>query len=93
MQTSPEAKKRICAMFDSFCKTVIQNFSRNLKRAAANQSKYFSTENLLVQYLLDFLTCEDNRPSKQYMAYLNARLIARPIAPWLTDLVKHSHKT
>lgn len=22
------------------------------------------------------------------MAYLNARLIARPIAPWLTDLVK-----
>ena len=71
MQTSLEIEKRICAMFDSFCKTVIRNFSRNLKRAAANQSKHFSTGNLSVQYLLDSLTCEDNRPSEQYILYLD----------------------
>ncbi|MCM1363220.1 MAG: hypothetical protein NC235_15235 [Clostridiales bacterium] len=43
MEISPEKEKQICEMFDSFCKTVIRNCSRNLKRAAANQRKHFST--------------------------------------------------
>lgn len=59
MQTSPETEKRICAMFDSFCKKVIRNYSRNLKRAAANQRKHFSTGSMSVQYLLNSLTIED----------------------------------
>lgn len=42
MQLFPEKKKRICEMFDSFCKMVIWNYTRNLKRAEANQRKYYS---------------------------------------------------
>ena len=69
MHTSPETEKRICAMFDSFCKKVIRNYSRNLKRAAANQKKYFSTGSISVQYLLNSLVIEDKRPSEQYVIY------------------------
>ncbi len=70
MQTSPETEKRICAMFDSFCKKVIRNCSRNLKRAAANQRKHYSTGSILVQYLLNSLVIEDKHPSEQYMIYV-----------------------
>lgn len=70
MHTSPETEKRICAMFDSFCKKVIRNCSRNLKRAAANQRKHYSTGSISVQYLLNSLTIEDKYPSKQYMIYV-----------------------
>ncbi len=34
MEISHEKEKQICEMFDSFCKTVIPNCSRNLKRDA-----------------------------------------------------------
>ncbi len=67
MEISPEKEKQICEMFDSFCKTVIRNYSRNLKRAAANQRKHFSTGSISVQQLLNSLTIEDERPSEQYM--------------------------
>lgn len=70
MQTSPEIEKRICAMFDSVCKIVIRNFSRNLKRAAANQRKHFSTGSISVQQLLNSLTIEDEHPSDQYVIYV-----------------------
>ena len=70
MQASPEIEKRICAMFDSVCKIVIRNFSRNLKRAAANQRKHFSTGSISVQQLLNSLTIEDEPPSDQYVIYV-----------------------
>ena len=70
MQTSPEIEKRICAIFDSVCKIVIRNFSRNLKRAAANQRKHFSTGSISVQQLLNSLTIEDEHPSDQYVIYV-----------------------
>ena len=31
--TSPSDEKRICAMFDSFCKKVSRNYLRDLERA------------------------------------------------------------
>lgn len=70
MEISPEKEKQICEMFDSFCKTVIRNCSRNLKRAAANQRKHFSTGSISVQQLLSSLTIEDERPSDQYVIYV-----------------------
>ena len=33
-------EKRIVAMFDSFCKTVVRNCSRNLKRTKQNADKH-----------------------------------------------------
>lgn len=63
MDISPEKEKQICRMFDSFCKKVIRNYSRNLKRAAANQRKHFSTGSISVQQLLNSLTIEDEFPS------------------------------
>ena len=33
-------EKRIVAMFDSFCKTVVRNCSRNLKRTKRNADKH-----------------------------------------------------
>ena len=42
MSAPSKDEKRLIAMFDSFCKTVVRNFSRNLKRAKENQKKYFS---------------------------------------------------
>lgn len=60
-------EKRIIAMFDSFSKTVIRNFSRNLERADKNRDKHFSEEP--VDYLLDLLSHEDRYPSDDFVLY------------------------
>lgn len=60
-------EKRIIAMFDSFSKTVIRNFSRNLERADENRDKHFSEEP--VDYLLDLLSHEDRYPSDDFVLY------------------------
>lgn len=70
MEISTEKEKKICGMFDSFCKKVIRNYSRNLKRAAASQRKKFSTGSISVQQLLNSLIIEDERPSDQYVIYV-----------------------
>lgn len=70
MELSPEKEKRICEMFDSFCKMVIRNCSRNLKRAEANQRKYYGVGNMSVQYILSSMTIDDERPSEQYVIYV-----------------------
>lgn len=54
-------------MFDSFSKTVIRNFSRNLERADENRDKHFSEEP--VDYLLDLLSHEDRYPSDDFVFY------------------------
>ena len=44
MKSPSEHEKRIIAMVDSFTKTVVRNFSRNLKRTKANAEKHYSGE-------------------------------------------------
>lgn len=46
-------EKRIIAMFDSFCKTVVRNCSRNLKRTKRNADKHSIGEP--VEFLLELL--------------------------------------
>ena len=69
MSTPSEKENRLCAMFDSFCKTVARNFSRNLKRAAENRKKYDGTGAEPVQYLLDLLGHENTHPSDHLVLY------------------------
>ena len=70
MDISPEKERQICKMFDSFCKMVIRNCSRNLKRATANQRKYYGVGNMSVQYILNSMTIDDERPSEQNVIYV-----------------------
>lgn len=51
---SPSREKRICAMVDSYIKTVSRNYVRNLDRAEANRDKHFADEP--VEYILEMLT-------------------------------------
>ena len=64
---SPSDEKRIVAMADSFAKTVIRNFSRNLKRAKANREKYFFDEP--ADYLPELLSRDDRYPSDHFVLY------------------------
>ncbi len=65
---SPSNEDRICAMFDSFCKTVSRNFVRNLDRAEGNRDKHFSDEP--VDYLLETLGRRDEYPSESFVLYV-----------------------
>ena len=51
---SPSNEDRICAMFDSFSKTVSRNFVRNLEPA---------------DYILELLGHEDKYPSESFVLY------------------------
>ena len=42
--TSPSDEKRICAMFDSFCKKVSRNYLRDLERAEERRDSHYSDE-------------------------------------------------
>lgn len=42
--TSPSDEKRICAMFDSFCKKVSRNYLRDLERAEERRDTYYLEE-------------------------------------------------
>ena len=63
---SPSNEDRICAMFDSFCKTVSRNFVRNLDRAGNNRDKHFADEP--VDYLLETLGRRDEIPFRVFRA-------------------------
>lgn len=65
---SPSNEDRICAMFDSFCKTVSRNFVRNLDRAEGNRDKHFADEP--VDYLLETLGRRDKYPSESFVLYV-----------------------
>lgn len=65
MRTPSDRDESICAMFDSFCVTVIRNYSRNLKRAAENRKKYDATGDEAVEYLIELLTHEDVYEAEQ----------------------------
>lgn len=64
---SPSYEKRICAMFDSFCKTVSRNYVRNLDRAGKNRDRHYADEP--VEYLLETLGREDSYPSDAFVLY------------------------
>ena len=64
---SPSYEKRICAMFDSFTKTVSRNYVRNLDRAEANRDKHYADEP--AEYILELLGRKDNYPSDSFVLY------------------------
>lgn len=65
---SPSNEDRICAMFDSFCKTVSRNFVRNLDRTVGNRDTHFSDEP--VDYLLETFGRRDEYPSESFVLYV-----------------------
>lgn len=64
---SPSREKRICAMVDSYIKTVSRNYVRNLDRAEANRDKHFADEP--VEYILEMLGRKDNYSSDTFVLY------------------------
>lgn len=65
MSAPPDKESRLCAMFDSYCKTVIRNASKNLKGARANQAKHRTVDNDQIQYLFDTQDHTYTYPSDQ----------------------------
>lgn len=59
MLTPPSRAERLCAMFDSYCKTVLRNASRNIKRTQANCKKHMVMAGEQIQYLFDQQGDED----------------------------------
>lgn len=55
--------ERVCAMFDSYCKAVIRNASKNLKRDFASRKKHEAVE--LGEEQLSLYGCADTYPSEQ----------------------------
>ena len=68
MKSPSDYKKRIVAMVDSFTKTVVRNFSRNLKRAKDNSEKHYSDEP--VDYFLETLSHDDRYPSDHFVGQI-----------------------
>lgn len=66
---SPSREKRICAMVDSYIKTVSRNYVRNLDRAEANRDKHFADEP--VEYILEMLGRKDNYSSDTFVLYVD----------------------
>lgn len=64
MRSPSDKENSLCAMFDSFCVTVIRNCSRNLKRAAKNRKKHDGTGEESVEYLVELLSYEDVHKSE-----------------------------
>ena len=87
---SPSNEDRICAMFDSFCKTVSRNFVRNLDRAEGNRDKHFADEP--VDYLLETLGRRDEYPSESFVLYVGGYSGAVESATFYTALVSLPEK-
>lgn len=66
---SPSYKDRICAMFDSFSKTVSRNYYRDLLRAEKRRNKRHQEES--VEYLLELLDHRDAYPSDFFVLYVD----------------------
>lgn len=68
---SPSYEQRICAMFDSFSKTVSRNFVRNLDRAEKNRKKHYDDEP--IDYILELWGKEDSYPSDRFVFYVDSQ--------------------
>lgn len=64
---SPSHEERICAMFDSFAKTVSRNYVIDLQRAEKSRDKHFAEEP--ADYILELLGHEDKYPSESFVLY------------------------
>lgn len=62
--SAPSRAERACAMFDSFCKSVIRNASRNLKRDFAYRRKREITG--AEETWLDAKECSDTYPCEDF---------------------------
>ena len=88
MSAPSEKEKRLCGMFDSFCKTVAQGYQGRVQYLLP-----ICLTDMEVPDLAMTLTIMDgyylgNTCLTLEMAYLNARLLSRPVAHWLTDIVE-----
>ena len=61
--------ERLCAMFDSYCKTVLRNESRDIKRTLVRRSKRELAMDEPMQYIFDLISHEDTYPSEQLTLY------------------------
>lgn len=66
---SEKYKNRLVEMFDSFCKTVSRNYSRNLKRDKESYNKHFTDEPM--ELLLELWGAWDEYPSLPYSFYVD----------------------
>ena len=66
---SPSHEERICAMFDSFAKSVARNYAVDLQRAEKSRKKHFADEP--VDYFLELLGHEDTYPSDSFVLYVD----------------------
>lgn len=69
MSAPSDKAERLCAMFDSYCKTVLRNESRDIKRALIRRSKRELTMDEPMQYIFDLISHEDTYPSEQLVLY------------------------
>lgn len=69
--SSSSFEQRICAMFDSFCKTVSRNYVRNLERAERNRQKHIVDAPILL--FLDLMGRKDIYPSDKLSIDLDGR--------------------
>ena len=65
----PSHEEQICAMFDSFIKTVSRNFVRNLQREAALRNKHYV--DMPVESFGDYLTVEESDPFDTLVLYVD----------------------
>lgn len=65
MSAPSNKAERLCAMFDSYCKTVLRNESRDIKRALVRRSKRELAMDEPMQYIFDLISHEDTYPSEQ----------------------------
>lgn len=66
---SPSYQERICAMFDSFSKTVSRNYYRDLLRAEKRRNNHYKEEP--VDYLFELLGHKDNYPSDSFVLHVD----------------------
>lgn len=69
MSAPSERSERLYAMFDSYCKTVMRNASKNLKRAQANSQSHVIANSDQIQYIFDSYNHDDTYPSEYLMIY------------------------
>ena len=65
---APSQEERICAMFDSFCKTVSKNFIRNLRRDAARKQPFVEEPTENVHKLVNAHYCD---PFDAFILYVD----------------------
>lgn len=66
---SPSYEDRICAMFDSFSKTVSRNYYRDLLRVDARRDSHYSEEP--VEFLFEQLGHKDAYLSDSFVLYVD----------------------